>query len=158
VTEHRLVNHWNEHSRERSDHANDGRPEEELILVQGAEESDENVALGVHVEEAESEVLSFQSHEGDLHRHDGVGSSSSLESEIASFVVAFIAILSQIAVANTDNDDHVAYQAEDTGNTTIDELVDDELCREDTSLEGVWWPKHDICRSFLQSQTYSEEG
>jgi len=112
----------------------------------------------VHIKEAEGEVLGFQGHEGDLHRHDGVGSSTSFESEIASLVVAFVAIVSQIAVADAFNDNDVAYQAENTGNTTIDELVDDELCREDTSLEGVWWPKHDICRSFLQSQTDSQEG
>ena len=65
----------------------------------------------------------------------------------------FITIESKISVTDTESDDNVGCEAEETHKRAVDEFVDDEFSGEDAGFEAVRRSDHDVARGFFHSET-----
>ena len=145
VSEDDLVDDRDVDDGERRADAGDDGPEQEAILEQGVEDGEgAGVFFGVHVEQAAGQVLGFPGHDAEQDCEDGVCCGSSAEGEVASGVVAVVAVVAEVAVACAVDDDDEAGKTERAHASAINELVDDELFGKDTGAETVRRSCHDI--------------
>ena len=145
VSEDDLVDDRDVDDGERRADAGDDGPEQEAVLEQGVEDGEgAGVFFGVHVEQAAGQVLGFPGHDAEQDCEDGVCCGSSAEGEVASGVVAVVAVVAEVAVACAVDDNDEAGETERAHASAVNELVDDELFGEDAGAETVRWAGHDV--------------
>lgn len=145
--------------REGREQASQHGEEEEFVLPDGVDDGEgAGLLFGVHVEQAAGQVLRLQGHDREQDGEDAVRRAASAVRQITRLIEALVAVVTQIAIADTVGDDDVGHETEDAHESAVDELVDDELLGEDAGFEAVRRAGHDVRAGFFQAQADGEEG
>jgi hypothetical protein len=123
----------------------DDRPEQEAVLEQSVEDGERaGIFLRIHVEQAAGQVLRFPSHDTEQDCQDAVRCGTSAKREVASWVVAMVAVVSEVTITGTVDDYHEADETQGAHASAVDEFVDDQFFGEDSGAETVRWSGHDV--------------
>lgn len=135
--------------------SNDG-PEEELVVVDGAEDGEGAVPARVHGKQTAVEVLHLPGGDQEKEADSGKCGSAGPEDELATGAGVLVAASREIMetfAGATKGDKHEDHETDGAHACTVDELIADKILGEDTSAEGARGTFEDIRLRLLETET-----
>lgn len=160
VLEHLRVEHGDVYDGEGDDETEDDRPEEELVLVHGLEHRRRAGPAIVHGEHALVGVLDLEREDEQKESERGERRAARAVHEVAArrtLVAAGREVL-EPARGRGVGDDHEGLEGQDALEDAVDELVDDEVAREDAGFRVAGRALQDVGLGLFEAEAERKRG